>query len=118
MIPELEIHAELELADLTPGFYKILEQMEPFGPENPKPVFCIRNLNNIGCRIVKEEHVRFEVEKNGLKITGIGFGMAEKFEALAQNSKLDIVFNLEENNFRDVTSLQLKVIDFDIAGKK
>jgi single-stranded-DNA-specific exonuclease len=67
---------------------------------------------------VKEEHVRFEVEKNGLKITGIGFGMAEKFEALAQNSKLDIVFNLEENNFRDVTSLQLKVIDFDIAGKK
>jgi single-stranded-DNA-specific exonuclease len=118
MIPELEIHAELSLEDLTPGFYNILEQMEPFGPENPKPVFCIRQVNNTGCRIVKEEHVRFEVEKNGLKITGIGFGMAEKFNALDHNSKLDIVFHLEENNFRDVTSLQLKVIDFDVAGKK
>jgi len=118
MIPELEIHAELSLEDLTPGFYKILEQMEPFGPENPKPVFCIRNVNNIGCRIVKEEHVRFEVQKNGLKITGIGFGMAEKFQALEQNAQLDIVFHLEENNFRDLTSLQLKVIDFDVAGKK
>jgi single-stranded-DNA-specific exonuclease len=67
---------------------------------------------------VKEEHVRFEVEKNGLKISGIGFGMAEKFKSLGNNSTLDIVFNLEENNFRDVKSLQLKVIDFDVAGKK
>jgi single-stranded-DNA-specific exonuclease len=92
--------------------------MEPFGPENPKPVFCIRQVNNIGCRIVKEEHVRFEVEKNGLKITGIGFGMAEKFNLLEENGQLDIVFNLEENNFRDVKSLQMKVVDFDIAGKK
>jgi single-stranded-DNA-specific exonuclease len=118
MIPELEIHAELAIEDLTPGFYNILEQMEPFGPENSKPVFCIRNVKNTGCRIVKEEHVRFEVEKNGLKITGIGFGMAEKYNLLEQNSNLDIVFHLEENNFRDVTTLQLKVIDFDIAGKK
>jgi single-stranded-DNA-specific exonuclease len=118
MIPELEIHAELTLHDLTPGFYNILEQMEPFGPENSKPVFCVRNVNNTGCRIVKEEHVRFEIEKNGIKISGIGFGMAEKYNQLEQNSKLDIVFHLEENNFRDVTSLQLKVIDFDIAGKK
>jgi single-stranded-DNA-specific exonuclease len=118
MIPELEIHAEVELEDLTPGFYNILEQMEPFGPDNPKPVFCIRQLTNTGCRIVKEEHVRFEVEKNGLKISGIGFGMAEKFKSLENNSTLDIVFNLEENNFRDVKSLQLKVIDFDVAGKK
>ena len=118
MIPELEIHAEVELEDLTPSFYNILEQMEPFGPDNPKPVFCIRKLKNTGCRIVKEEHVRFEVEKNGLKITGIGFGMAEKFKSLENNTTLDIVFNLEENNFRDVKSLQLKVIDFDVAGKK
>jgi len=118
MIPELEIHAEVELEDLTPGFYNILEQMEPFGPDNPKPVFCIRKLKNTGCRIVKEEHVRFEVEKNGLKITGIGFGMAEKFKSLESNTTLDIIFNLEENNFRDVKSLQLKVIDFDVAGKK
>jgi single-stranded-DNA-specific exonuclease len=118
MIPELDIHAEVELEDLTPGFYNILEQMEPFGPDNPKPVFCIRQLTNTGCRIVKEEHVRFEVEKNGLKISGIGFGMAEKFKSLENNSTLDIVFNLEENNFRDVKSLQLKVIDFDVAGKK
>lgn len=118
MIPVLEIHAEVLLQDLSPAFLKILDQMEPFGPENPKPVFCLRNVNNTGCRIVKEEHVRFEVEKNGLRINGIGFGLAEKFKTMDNPSQLDIVFHLEENNFRDVISLQLKVIDFAIAGKK
>lgn len=118
MIPELEIHAELELEDLTPRFFKILDQMEPFGPDNPKPVFCLRQVNNSGCRIVKDDHVRFEVEKNGRRISGIGFGLAEKFKQLENAEKLDIVFHLEENNFRDITSLQLKVIDFAEAGKK
>jgi len=118
MIPVLEIHAEVALEDLSPVFYKILEQMEPFGPDNPKPVFCLRNVNNSGCRIVKDDHVRFEVEKNGLRISGIGFGLAEKYNQLEDSTHLDIVFHLEENNFRDVTSLQLKVIDFATAGKK
>ncbi len=118
MIPELLIHSEIELADLTPSFFHILEQMEPFGPDNPKPVFCVRNARNIGCRIVKEDHVRFEVEYNGTKITGIGFGLAAKYKSLSNTDVLDLVFNLEENNFHDVTSLQMKVVDFDIAGKK
>ena len=118
MIPELLIHSEIDLSDLTPSFFHILEQMEPFGPDNPKPVFCVRNARNTGCRIVKEDHVRFEVEKNGTKITGIGFGLAAKYNSLTNTDFLDLVFNLEENNFRDVTSLQMKVVDFDIAGKK
>lgn len=118
MIPELLIHSEIDLSDLTPSFFHILEQMEPFGPDNPKPVFCVRNARNTGCRIVKEEHVRFEVEKNGTKITGIGFGLAAKYKSLHTTDVLDLVFNLEENNFRDLKSLQMKVVDFDIAGKK
>ncbi len=118
MVPELVIHATVDITDLTPSFFHILEQMEPFGPDNPKPVFCLRNVRNTGCRIVKEDHVRFEIEKEGVKITGIGFGLAEKFKLLAHSEQLDIVFHLEENNFRDVVSLQMKVIDFDVAGKK
>jgi hypothetical protein len=44
--------------------------------------------------------------------------MAERFRLLEDSSMLDIVFTLEENNFRGVTSLQMKVIDFEVAGKK
>lgn len=44
--------------------------------------------------------------------------MAQRFNLTENAEDLDIVFTLEENNFRGTTSLQMKVIDFDIAGKK
>jgi len=118
LVPEIVIDAIAELKDLTPSFFKILQQMEPFGPENMRPVFCLRNVRDSGCRIVKDEHVRFEVEQDGARITGIGFNMAERFRLLEDSSRLDIVFTIEENNFKGITSLQMKVIDFEVAGKK
>ena len=118
LVPEIVIDAIVALHDLTPSFFKILQQMEPFGPENMRPVFCLQNAENTGCRIVKDEHVRFEVEQNGARITGIGFNMAERFRLLEDSSSLDIVFTLEENHFRGITTLQMKVIDFEVAGKK
>jgi single-stranded-DNA-specific exonuclease len=118
LVPEIVIDAIVALHDLTPSFFKILQQMEPFGPENMRPVFCLQNAENTGCRIVKDEHVRFEVEQNAARITGIGFNMAERFRLLEDSSSLDIVFTLEENHFRGITTLQMKVIDFEVAGKK
>lgn len=112
LIPEITIDAEIEPCDLTPAFYKILDQMEPFGPENPRPVFCMKNLINIGSRIVKNDHVRFEVEKDGTFFQGIGFNLGEKFSSLKNDTSLDIVFTLEENHYNNKTSLQMKVIDF------
>jgi len=118
LVPEIVIDAIIELQDLTPSFFRILQQMEPFGPDNMRPVFCLQNAKDSGCRIVKDEHVRFEVEQNGVRMTGIGFNMAERFRMIEDSSSLDIVFTLEENNFRGVTSLQMKVIDFEMTGKK
>ena len=111
LVPEIVIDAIVALHDLTPSFFRI-------GPDNLRPVFCIQNAKDAGCRIVKEEHVRFEVEQHGVHITGIGFNMAERFSLLEDSSRLDIVFTLEENNFKGVATLQMKVIDFEIAGKK
>jgi len=44
--------------------------------------------------------------------------MAERFSLLEDASCMDIVFTLEENHFRGVTTLQMKVIDFEMTGKK
>jgi len=116
LIPFINIDAEVQLSDLVPSFFRILEQMQPFGPENLRPVFCVRNATNRASRIVKEEHVRFEVKQHGTRMNGIGFNLAKKFMALNQPQSLDIVFTLDENTFRDQTQLQLKVIDFRVAS--
>ncbi len=115
MIPEIEIDAEIQLKDINQSFYHILEQMEPFGPDNTKPVFCVRNVSNAGCRIVKEDHLRFEVMQDNFSINGIGFQLAGKYERLDRPAKMDIVFTMEENHFNGRTSLQMKVIDFNKA---
>ena len=78
-IPSVEIDAEVTLSDLTASFYNILLQMEPFGPENQRPVFRIRNVRDRGTKIVKDAHVRFQVEQQGIVFSGICFNQAEKF---------------------------------------
>ena len=118
LVAEILIDSVIELKDITPSFYNILRQMEPFGPENPHPIFCLRNVKNTGTRLVKEEHVRFEVEQSCQSITGIGFNLADTFNKSESLEYLDIIFTLEENNFRDSITLQMKVIDFDTAGKR
>lgn len=112
LVPEININAAVQFAELTPSFYNIICQMEPFGPENMRPVFIAKNVQDTGySKIVKELHVRFVVKQNDIAITGIGFNLSEKFHLL-QTGPVDIVFTLDENEWNGTKSLQLKVIDF------
>lgn len=112
LVPELEIDAELGLEDITPGFYKILQQMAPFGPENMNPLFLTREVIDTGwSKVVKEDHVKFSVKKNtGDRIDGIGFGLADKF-SVVKSGPFDIVYHLDENVWNGNTTLQLVVKD-------
>ncbi len=116
LIPEIIIDTEVEFKNLTKSFYNILTQMEPFGPENMRPVFITKNVTDTSySKIVKEQHIRFVVKKDGIVFTGIGFNMAEKFYLLQMNKPLDIIYTLDENEWNGETVLQLKVIDIRIT---
>lgn len=117
LIPEIIIDAEIAFTDITPSFYNILTQMEPFGPENMRPVFLAKKVMDTGfSKIVKEQHIRFVLRQNNITLTGIGFNMADKFAVLQQQEPVDIVFTLDENVWNGETSLQLKMIDLRISG--
>lgn len=110
LIPEIIIDTEIAFADLTQNFYSIICQMEPFGPENMRPVFVAKNVSDTGySKIVKELHIRFVIKQDKFSFTGIGFNLAHKFELLQK--PVDIVFTLDENEWNGNVSLQLKVID-------
>ena len=90
--------------------------MEPFGPENLRPVFIARKVMDTGwSKIVKEEHVRFSLKQDNASMTGIGFGMAHKFHLLQQKQPVDVVFKIEENEWNGTTSLQLRMVDFRLS---
>jgi single-stranded-DNA-specific exonuclease len=117
LIPEIVVDAELTFKEITSTFYKILCQMEPFGPDNLRPIFVARRLNDTGySKIVKEEHIRFSLSQENIIFTGIGFHLAEKFHILQQKKPIDLVFTLDENEWNGNKHLQLKVIDFKISA--
>ena len=110
LVPEIIIDAEIQFQVINPSFYQILCQMEPFGPDNLRPVFIAKNLRDTGySKIVKELHIRFVVKQGTISFTGIGFNLASRFHLLTQ--PFDLVFTIDENEWNGTTSLQLKVID-------
>jgi single-stranded-DNA-specific exonuclease len=112
LIPEIIIDAEISFEDITWPFYNILCQMEPFGPENLRPVFIAKNVVDTGySKIVKEQHVRFSLRRNNVTFSGIGFNMAEKYEFLKYNQPVDLVFKIDVNEWNGEKNLQLRVID-------
>lgn len=116
LVPEIVIDAEISLRDIKQSFYEILCQMEPFGPENLRPIFIAKKVMDTGwSKVVKEQHIRFSLKQDNVIITGVGFGMAEKFHLLQQKKALDIVFKIDENEWNGQKSLQLRMIDFRLA---
>ena len=117
--PEITIDATIHFADITPLFYKIIQQMEPFGPSNMRPVFMINEVQDTGySKIVKENHIRFMLQQKDKTITGIGFNLAHKFHLLKTNKPIDVVCTIDENEWNNTTTLQLKVIDFRLSKKE
>ncbi len=118
LTPEITIDTEINFNALNHSFYNIISQMEPFGPENMRPVFITRNVHDTGhSRIVKDQHIRFVVKQNSIIFSGIGFNMAEKFHLLEKKQPLDILFALDMNEWNGEKQLQLKVIDMELSDR-
>lgn len=116
LIPEITIDSEISFADLKLPLYNIIRQMEPFGPENMRPVFMTKNVRDTGMsKIIKENHVRFVLNQNNSTFTGIGFNLAHKFNLLQMKQPLDIVFTLDENEWNGEKSLQLRICDIRLS---
>ena len=113
LVPEVVIDSEISFADIKFSFYNIIQQMRPFGPENRTPVFVARNVENTALsKIVKEKHIRFVVRQGRHHFTGIGFGLADKFDILHSSPQIDLVFKIDENHWNNTRTLQLTVVDF------
>ncbi len=114
LTPEIAIDAEIDLSDITPKFFRILQQMAPFGPNNMRPIFktsCVRD-NGYGKKVGKEQtHLKLNVFQADNKKTysAIGFNLGDKIE-IVQND-FNIAYSLDENKWNGFTSIQLVLKD-------
>jgi single-stranded-DNA-specific exonuclease len=117
LLPEIIIDSEIKFKDITWSFYNIISQMEPFGPENLRPHFIVKNVFDSGySKILKEQHLRFSLKQDNIIFTGIGFGMADKLHLLQMKQPLDVVFKVDENEWNGQKSLQLRIIDVRLSS--
>lgn len=109
----LEIDEEIPVSRITDKFFQIVEQMAPFGPGNMQPVFVVRRVKAKAVRLLKEQHLKFEVccPDTDQRISAIGFQMAEFYKGLEEGKTFDLCFQIQENEYLGKKTLQLLVKD-------
>lgn len=115
LTPEIEIDLELDLADITDRFYRVLKQMSPFGPGNMNPVFVSHNCMNAGnSRVVGGDHLKLHVCQTanpGITMDGIAFRMGHHYADVIDGKPFSLVYSIEENEWNGRVTLQLSVKD-------
>lgn len=132
LTPEIQIDGEIEFRDIyenkpggVPKFYRILNQMAPFGPDNMRPVFVSRKVRVLpNSRVLKDEHLKLvllQYEYPEIVVDAIAFGMADRWPQFNPEKnphvKIDLVYTLEENTWNGITNLQLMVRDIKISER-
>ncbi|MBT5596972.1 MAG: single-stranded-DNA-specific exonuclease RecJ, partial [Flavobacteriaceae bacterium] len=113
--PEVVIESEIELDFITPKFYRILKQFEPFGPGNRIPMFLTKGLKikNKEFKLGKEkEHIKLNLTQNNNKtFPAIGFWLSEKFDKIKDSTNFSAIYSVDENTWNGSTIMQLKIKD-------
>lgn len=113
LIPSLDIDVVLEPEEISPSFWSLFRQLEPFGKDNLEPVFLMKNLSVFSIRTVGNgsKHIKMIVEKNKKSFDVISFNSVEKLSFLQKGMKIDLVFTLKENEWQGRTYLDLELVD-------
>ena len=100
-------------------FYTDLRRFSPYGPENPKPMFCTEQVYDYGTsRVVgrEQEHIKLELvdSKSSRVMNGIAFGQSSQARYIKTKQAFDIVYSLEENSHKH-GEVQLQIEDIKPA---
>ena len=91
--------------------------MAPFGPLNMTPTFIMKGMIDAGfSKIVGEDHLKVSLKpsEGNQVFNGIGFGLGHHIDLLKSGQKVDIVFQLNENNYFGEPELQFMVKDLRV----
>ena len=95
--------AECAVDQINLQFFNIISQMEPFGPDNMRPIFIAKNVRDTGySKLVKDAHISFNLTQGNNSVRGIGIALLLLLRALSSALTLHsalhyITYNLRPN---------------------
>ncbi len=112
----LDADCEVSIRDLTMTLAREIDMLEPYGVANPIPNFVLRSARIV--RIIPMgggRHLRLILESDGIEMTAVWFGVGESAFAFSLYEYVDVLFQLNVNEYQNVTSLQMIVQDMHRA---
>jgi len=111
--PQIQLEAEVALAEINEQLIQEIELLEPFGQGNPSPLFAVRNVCLKDLRKVGKEgkHLQLKIEDQNRQIEGIAFQWGEKEEDIEGYARCDLAFKPQLNTYKGVTRVQIQLQD-------
>ena len=124
LTPVVNIDTYLDFKQITPRFFNLLKQFQPFGPGNLSPVFISEKVydNGNGRKVGSESgHLKLELIQEDdfhRHISAIAFNRSEHFEHLRSGNPVDICYSIAENYYRGIANIQLRVKDIKLVEEE
>ncbi len=116
--PVIEIDSEVDFKDVNWNLYEKLLDFEPHGIGNQKPVFLAKDIQVVNAYNVgkTKKHLKMKIkfDSDSRIFDVIGFNHGHRLEELSSDKRMDIVFQLDCNEWNGEHILQLRLIDFRI----
>ena len=115
LVPVIDVDAKLDFSQVTPKFFRILKQFQPFGPGNNNPIFVTENVYDAGNgRKVGAGgvHMKLDLIQESQpyhQIAAIAFNMSEYYDYIREGNPFDVCYAIVENYYRGNSTLQLRV---------
>lgn len=118
--PEVEVNAELSPKDINFDLIDDLRKMEPFGQGNKEPIFMLKNLiiQDLKWLGNGEKHLKLFLrpDDGSPKIfEAIGFSMLDRFSDIKVGEKINLLFNLSQDEWNGNKKIQMKIVDLKVA---
>ena len=114
----LYLDEELDLESLSLETVKSFERLTPFGMDNQKPVFYIRDFQVENARSMGagDSHLKLKISKGTASFEVVAFGQGSKATEFSQVKQLELAVTLSVNQWNGQTTLQLMMVDARVDG--
>ncbi len=113
LLRKIKIDLEINFNLITLDFLRKLEEFSPTGYGNPNPTFITRRVEVLDTKIIGQtaKHLKLRLRQGGQVFGSIYFGGGKSYSELTPDTKIDIVYQVEENTWNGYTNIQLKIKD-------
>lgn len=118
-VPTVNIDAVIKATYITNETVEDINKLQPFGVDNPTPVFAARKMKIHRISTMSEKkHLRMTLFKEGKYLDTVGFGMGEYFGSFKEGDFVDVAFGISINDYKEFRNVQLILKDIKLSEVK